>query len=153
MIEIRHATKADRNLLKKMYLSEVEDHAERADKFAEQLINRFNTLLALQNGELRGTLSWEARGGYDDGVAELVGLGVNSKFQRQGIASELVERMIEEASIFYSERGYALRVILLFMEYGNEGARRFYSQMGFSEVARMPNLYPHDDGVIWTRHF
>jgi len=153
MIAIRHAAEVDRDLLKSMYLSEVEDDVARAERFAEQLISRFNTLLALQNGELCGTLSWETRGGYDDGVAELVALGVNRKFQRQGIASELVERMIEEASVFYAERGYVLRVILLFMEYGNEGARRFYSQIGFSEIARMPNLYPHDDGAIWTRHF
>ncbi len=153
MIEIKHATEADRNLLKSMYLSEVEDHAERAERFADQLISRFNTILALQNGELCGTLSWETRGGYDDGVAELAGIGVNSEFQRQGIATELVERMIEEASTFYSERGYTLRVILLFMEYSNEGARKFYSQIGFSEISKIPNLYPHDDGVIWTRHF
>lgn len=153
MIEIRHATEADRDLLKSMYLSEVEDHVARAERFAEQLISRFNTLLALQNSEMCGTLSWETRGGYDDGVAELVGLGVNNEFRRQGIATKLVERMIEEASAFYLERGYALRVILLFMEYGNESARKFYSQTGFSEIARIPNLYPHDDGVVWTRHF
>ncbi len=152
MIEIRPATEADRNLLKTMYLSEVENNVGRAVTFAEDLINHFKTLLALKNSKLCGTLTWDTRGGYDDGVVELVGLGVNREFQRQGIASRLIDIMIEEATRFYSERSYALRVIILFMEGKNEDARKFYSQIGFTEVARIPNLYPHDDGVIWTRN-
>jgi ribosomal protein S18 acetylase RimI-like enzyme len=151
MIEIRPAIEADKDLLKTMYLSEVENHVGRALTFAEGMISRFKTLLALKNGKLCGTLTWDTRGGYDDGVVELVGLGVNSEFQRQGIATRLIDRMIEEAIRFYSERSYTLRVIILFMEGRNDNARKFYSQIGFTEVARIPNLYPHDDGVIWTR--
>ena len=151
MIEIRQATDVDREVLRTMYLSEVENHVERASSFAEQLINRFKTMLALQNNQLCGTLTWDTRGGYDDGVVELVGLGVNKNYQRKGIATKLVEKMIQEASLFYSEQGYTLRVIILFMERQNENARKFYSQTGFIEVARIPRLYPHDDGVIWTR--
>jgi ribosomal protein S18 acetylase RimI-like enzyme len=151
MIEIRQATDVDRELLRTMYLSEVENHDGRASSFAEQLIIRFKTMLALQDCQLCGTLTWDTRGGYDDGVVELVGLGVNKSYQRQGIATKLVERMIQDASLFYVERGYTMRCIILFMEKQNENARRFYSQTGFTEVARIPKLYPHDDGVIWTR--
>jgi ribosomal protein S18 acetylase RimI-like enzyme len=150
MIEIRPAKEEDKNLLKTMYLAEVEDHVGRATTFAEQLINHFKTLLALQENQLCGSLTWDTRGGYDDGVAELVGLGVNAKYQRQGIATKLVKKMIDEVTQFYSERGYILRVIILFMEGKNEDARKFYSRIGFSEVAKIPQLYPHDDGVIWT---
>jgi len=152
MIEIRPATDADGELLKTMYLSDVENNIDRASTFAEHLVSRFKTLLALQDNQLGGTLTWDTRGGYDDGVVELVGLGVNKGYQRQGIATKLVERMIKEASFFYSERGYSLRAIILFMESENEGARKFYSRIGFLEVARIPNLYPNDDAVIWTRY-
>jgi ribosomal protein S18 acetylase RimI-like enzyme len=152
MIEIRPATTADRHLLKTMYLSEVKNHPDRMNTFAEHLINRFKTILALQDAQLCGTLTWDTRGGYDDGVVELVGLGVNRICQLRGIATQLVESLIEEASLFYAERGYALRIIILFMEAKNEGTRKFYSKIGFSEVARVPGLYPHDDGVIWTRN-
>ena len=135
-----------------MYLEEVEDHVERAETFAEDLINHFKTILALENGELCGTLTWDTRGGYDDGVVEIIGLGVKMKFQRQGVARRLVNYFTEEASKFYSNRGYTLRVILLFMEGENEVARKFYSNLGFTEDARIPKLYPNDDGVIWTKH-
>jgi ribosomal protein S18 acetylase RimI-like enzyme len=151
MIEIRHATEAERDLLRDLYLNEVEDHPERAAAFAEALIVKFKTLLAFQNGDVCGSLSWDSRGGYDDGVIELTSLGVNELFQRQGIATLLVNRLIEEATRFYTSRGYQLRSIILFMEGKNEIARKFYSAIGFSEVARIPRLYPYDDAVIWMK--
>jgi ribosomal protein S18 acetylase RimI-like enzyme len=152
MIEIKHATESDRSALRNLYIYEVEDHPERAEAFAEALIVRFKTLLAFQNSNLCGTLSWEPRGGQDDGVIELASLGVNQSFQRQGIATLLVSRMIEEATKYYESNGYRLRTIILFMEDHNEKARKFYSKVGFSQAAKIPKLYPHDDAVIWIRH-
>lgn len=152
MFEIKQTTSADKILLENMYLEEVEDHDERARKFAEDLIDRYKTMIALQDNQLCGTLTWDTRGGYDDGVVEIIGLGVNEKFKRQGIAKKLVKYFIEETSKFYSEKGYSLRVILLFMEGTNDVARKFYSNLGFTEATKIPKLYPHDDGVIWTKH-
>jgi len=152
MLEIRTATDRDFNLLREMYLEEVENHVERAETFANDLIHHFKTMLALQDDKLAGTLTWDARGGYDDGVVELVSIGVNKSFQRKGIATQLVNELIDKASGFYKHRGYILRVIILFMERQNDVARKFYSSLAFNEEATIPGLYPHDDGVIWTRH-
>ncbi len=152
MLEIRVATDADFNLLTNMYLEEVENHTERAKTFAKDLIHHFRTLLAFQDGKLAGSITWDIRGGYDDGVIELISIGVNKSFQRQGIAQQLVQTLIDEATGVYEGQGYTLRVIILFMEKENEIARKFYWKQGFSEVATLPGLYPHDDGVIWIRH-
>ena len=91
-------------------------------------------------------------GGLDDGVAEIIGLGVNEGFKRQGIATSLVDAAIEDMAQFFSGKGYSLRVIMLLMERTNETARNFYSVNKFKEVAVVPSLYPHDDASIWTRH-
>jgi ribosomal protein S18 acetylase RimI-like enzyme len=152
MIEIRQATEADRDLLQNLYIQEIENHPERASAFADALIVKFKTLLAFQNRTVCGSLSWDSRGGYEDGVIELASIGVNEPFRRQGIASRLVEQMIMDAKAFYGSRGYCLRSIILFMEGKNDGARKFYSTIGFTEVARIPNLYPHDDAAIWVQH-
>lgn len=152
MFEIKDATESDRALLENMFLEEIEDHAGRASNFAEDFINHFKTMLALQDGQLCGTLTWDRRGGYDDGVVEIIGLGVNERFRRQGVAKKLVNYFIQETSKFYSEKGYSLRVIMLFMEGRNDIARKFYSNLGFIDVAKIPKLYPHDDGVIWTKY-
>lgn len=152
MLEIRNATQEDLPLLKEMYLREVEEHDERAQTFADQLIKHFKTMLAIKEGNLCGTVTWDVRGGLDDGVVEMVGIGVNAAYKRRKVATSLVESMIGEAREFFSEKGYDLRVIMLFMEKQNEVARKFYAALGFKEAATITALYPHDDGSIWTRH-
>ncbi|MFW9768796.1 MAG: GNAT family N-acetyltransferase [Candidatus Thorarchaeota archaeon] len=152
MLDIRNATREDHQLLRKMYLSEVEDHKERANAFADDLIQRFKTLLAFCDGHLCGTASWDSRGGLDDGVIEMTSIGVNTSKRRQGVGAKLVESIIEDATTFFTQRGYSLRVIILFMERNNEVARKFYSSLGFKENASIEALYPSDDGSIWTRH-
>ena len=152
MLEIRNANPEDLEILKRMYLTEVENHPERAESFADILINQYKTLLAIKDNALCGTVSWDSRGGLDDGVVELSSIGVNEDCQRQGIATELVKSMIQEATRYFSHRGYNLRVVLLFMERQNVGAEKFYSSIGFKESATIEDLYPHDDGSIWTLH-
>jgi ribosomal protein S18 acetylase RimI-like enzyme len=152
MTEFRFTTSDDVLIFEQMYQEEIENHPERARKFAEDLVLKYKTILAFKDNELCGTVSWDPRSGLDDGVVEMIGLGVKEHFKRQGIATNLVNLMIEKASKFYSEQGYNLRVILLFMERGNEIARKFYSANRFKETSVIPSLYPHGDASIWTRH-
>ena len=132
MLEIRNATPEDLEILKRMYLTEVENHEERAESFSDILINQYKPLLAIKDSDLCGTVSWDSRGGLDDGVVELLSIGVNEDFQRQGIATKLVNSIIQEETRYFSEK--------------------FYSSIGFKESATIKDLYPHDDGSIWTLH-
>ena len=152
MMRIRTAKRNDIPLLETMYRTEIEDHVERAQQFANDLVLRYNTLLAIENNVICGTVSWESRGGLDDGVVEMIGLGVTTNFRRQGVGTQLVQAMIEEATRYYRARKYQLRVILLFMEQDNEIARNFYTVNKFKEVASIGALYPSGDASIWVQH-
>ena len=46
---IRNATEKDVDLLVKMYLDEVENHQQRAQQFAKDLIYRFKTIICIYN--------------------------------------------------------------------------------------------------------
>ncbi len=151
MRNVREASESDRELLVRLYVSEVGDDAGLAKEFADDLL-RFRTILCLTDDEVIGTVSWDIRGGLDDGVVELIGLGVNPQHRRQGVAKELVQTLIRSASDHYSSKGHHLRVVYLFMEKDNDLGRSFYESMGFNEVAEVPGLYPHDDASIWTFH-
>ncbi|MFX1441393.1 MAG: GNAT family N-acetyltransferase [Promethearchaeota archaeon] len=148
---MRKATSSDKDLLVNLFISEVEDKKDLAEAFATDLL-RFQTILSLDDDKIVGTVSWDVRGGLDDGVVELIGLGVNPDYRRKGVARELVQTLIHDVSKHYSEQGHKLRVIYLFMEKSNEGGRAFYESVGFKEVADVPDLYPHDDAAIWTMH-
>ncbi|MFW9890223.1 MAG: GNAT family N-acetyltransferase [Candidatus Thorarchaeota archaeon] len=151
MRTVRKATSSDKELLTKLFISEVEDNRNLAEAFATDLL-RLQTILSLDDGNIVGTVSWDTRGGLDDGVVELIGLGVNPDYRRKGVARELVQTLIHDVSKHYSEHGHKLRVIYLFMEKSNEVGRAFYESIGFMEIADVPDLYPHDDAAIWTLH-
>ena len=150
---IRNATEKDMDLVVKLYLDEVENHQQRAQQFAKDLIYRFKTIICISDKTILGTISWDTRGGLDDGVIELVGLGTNSDFQRQGVARELVLSLENEARKYFSKAGYKLRVIYLFMEKSNNIGVLFYNHMGFRKVSEIPSFYPNNDAVMWIKYF
>ncbi len=150
---IRNATEKDLDIVVKMYLDEVENHQRRAQQFAKDLIYRFKTIICVCDKNILGTITWDTRGGLDDGVIELVGLGTSSNFKRQGIARELVLSLINEADKYYSKAGYKLRVIYLFMEKNNDIGELFYNHMAFRKVSEIPSFYPNDDAVMWIKYF
>jgi len=149
---IRSATEKDMDIVIRMCLDEIENHQQRAQQFAKDLIYRFKTIICVCDKKILGTITWDTRGGLDDGVIELVGLGTSSDFKRQGIARELVLSLINEAKKYFSKAGYKLRVIYLFMGKSNNIAELFYNHMGFRKVSEIPSFYPNDDAIIWVKH-
>ena len=151
--KIRNATEKDMDIIVKMYLDEVENHQQRAQKFAKDLIYRFKTNICVSDKNVLGTISWDTRGGSDDGVIELVALGTRSEFQRQGVMRELLLSIENEARKYFSKAGYKLRVIYLFMEKSNNIGELFYNHMGFRKVSEIPSFLPKDDAVMWIKYF
>ncbi len=148
MHSFKIATEEDRDILVEMYYHEIEENQVQAQQFADDLIQRYNTILNISDSEICGTLSWEIRGGLDDGVIELVAMGVTEKYRRKGVGSGLVIQMLEMARLVFSESGSMLRIVYLFMENQNETARQFYESLGFDEEIRLSAFYPHDDAAI-----
>ena len=149
---IRNTTEKDMDIVEKMYLDEIENHQQRAQQFAKDLIYRFKTIICVCDKKILGTITWDTRGGLDDGVLELVGLGTSSDFKRQGIARELVLSLINEATKYFFNAGYKLRVIYLFMGKSNNIAELFYNHMGFRKVSEIPSFYPNDNAVMWIKY-
>ncbi len=144
----RKVSEKDKDLLEAMYVSEVEKDQKRAEKFANDLIFRLRTIICTNGDKILGTVSWNRRGGTDDGVIELIALGVKTSHQRKGIAKKLILTLIDEAKIFFSKEGYKLRIIYLFMEKSNIIAQNFYKYMDFHKVSEIKAFLPHDDAIM-----
>ncbi len=134
-----------------MFIEDIDTNNELAEAFANDLIEEMITLLCFENEQLCGTVSWEIRGGIDDGVVEIIGLGVREPYKRRGVATRLVESAVKDASEAFMERGYELRRAFLFMESNNEIARKFYTKIGFEEVASIPDFYPSHGASIFLK--
>jgi len=148
---IREAITSDRASLVQIYLQDVEKDEKRAGAFADDLLNRMNTLVCVQEDRVIGSLSWDTRGGVEDGVIELASMGVTEEQRRRGIGRALVEAMRKLATERFAAEGQRFRFVYLFMEKGNQTARRFYRSMGFREACTIPSMYPHDDACVWTQ--
>jgi ribosomal protein S18 acetylase RimI-like enzyme len=150
---IRFSSEEDLETIKKMFLEEIIADKKLANRFAKDLVYKYKTFLFLVNKEIVGTISWDIKGGIEDGVVELVGLGVNQTYRRQGIGKNLVEAMIRECKTYFSELGYKLRVIFLYMERSNEIGELFYKSMYFNKICEISSFYPKNDAIIWIRYF
>jgi ribosomal protein S18 acetylase RimI-like enzyme len=143
----------DEVLLKEMYLRDVEKDHDKASRFAHDLTYKLKTIVCTHKNQVIGTISYDIRGGVEDGVVELTALGITPAYQRRGIGRELTLSLIREAKALFTKFGYKLRVIYLFMEKNNEVGRRFYRSLGFREVFTIPSFLPNDDAVLWIKYF
>ena len=150
---IKIIEREDELLLKEMYLRDVEKDHDKASRFAHDLTYKLKTIACIHKKLVIGTISYDIRGGVEDGVIELTALGVSPSFHRRGIGRELILSLIREAKALFTKFGYKLRVIYLFMERNNEVGRKFYRSLGFRELFTIPSFLPHDDAVLWIKYF
>ncbi len=76
-----------------------------------------------------------AGGWVVDGELQILKVGVAPAWRRRGIARELLARISDDARNLGADR------LSLEVRVGNAGARRFYEQLGFSELGVRPHYY------------
>ncbi len=151
MILLRKAIESDFDLLKEMYVRDVMPDDELAGAFAHDLLSQMETILCFYDDNLCGTISWAIRGGMDDGIIEIIGLGVTERYKRKGIATRLVNQVFVDSKEKFSSKKHKLRLAFLFMEESNEVARQFYLKQGFQEAAMISEFYPSDGASIFIK--
>ena len=83
-------------------------------------------------------------------TADILNIGIDPDFQRQGYATGLLNHLIEEL------RKRHIREILLEVRAGNKSAIQFYKKQGFKEISVRKNYYmknsknqsQREDGII-----
>lgn len=83
------------------------------------------------------------------GEADMMNIAVDSHYRRQGVAQELVTRLVE---LLKSNGVYCLT---LEVRASNEPAKALYEKLGFSQVGRRPNYYyaPREDALILRKEW
>ena len=83
------------------------------------------------------------------GQADMMNLAVRQESRRQGVAQQLVERLIAELSKIEAN------ILMLEVRVSNASAIAFYEKMGFVQVGRRPNYYfkPREDAFIMRKEW
>lgn len=76
----------------------------------------------------------------------IANVAVDQAFRRQGLATSLLQTLLEEA------RAHKLSFVTLEVRIGNLAAISFYRKLGFQEVGRRKRFYtkPEEDAVLMT---
>lgn len=76
-------------------------------------------------------------------------IAVFPQYRRQGVATKLMKALIKYA------KENEMSMVSLEVRPSNEGARKLYESLGFSEKGRRKGFYrdPAEDGLIMTRFF
>ena len=82
-------------------------------------------------------------------ATDMMNLAVRQESRRQGVAHQLVERLIAELSKMEAN------ILMLEVRVSNASAIAFYEKMGFVQVGRRPNYYfkPREDAFIMRKEW
>ena len=83
------------------------------------------------------------------GEADMMNIAVSASCRRQGIAQELVQRLVAALA---EKEVYSLT---LEVRASNAPAKALYEKLGFSEIGRRPNYYrnPKEDALILRKEW
>ena len=97
-------------------------------------------LMDVDGGTIRGYAGFW----YDGDDAELMTIGVGSAYQRQGIASALLQRLIDEA------KRQGARRMLLEVRVDNDAALALYQHFGFTRLGLRKRYYQPEGVDAYT---
>ena len=102
-------------------------------------------LVAVENGRVVGYVGSQSV--MDE--ADMMNLAVCPEYRRQGVACELVERLV--AQLRHNE----VTCLTLEVRASNEAAKALYRKLGFAQVGCRPNYYrnPKEDALILRKEW
>ena len=127
---------------------------EGADVFINETEKKHFFLVAEENKEIVGLISWKTHGLLKHELAELSRIAVLSEHRGKGISEKLFEELLKNSKAYYNTKGFALRKLFLQTHLSNVRAQNFYKKLGFNHEATLKNHYYNgEDEMIFSMFF
>ncbi len=139
----RAATYNDKNQIAKVLIDfyNMNDLNEAINAFTEELKKDFHYIVALENKEIIGLVSWLPHGLPKHGLFELDRICVLSRARGMGIGKKLIDELKNSAYKWYRKmNGYPRKLYLLTHE-NNTNAHVFYERIGFTHETTLKDHY------------
>jgi len=122
--------------------------------FKHETKKHHNYIVADNNGEIIGIVTWTMHGIPRHQLCELDRIAVLPKYRGEGIARGLFNALIADANKFYKKHGSKLRKLYLLCHADNKRAHTFYKKMGLKHEATLKqHYYSHIDEYVFSLFF
>ena len=142
----RAATYNDKNQIAKVLIDfyNMNDLNEAINAFTEELKKDFHYIVALENDEIIGLVSWLPHGLPKHGLFELDRICVLSRARGMGIGKKLIDELKNSAYKWYRKMKGNPRKLYLLTHENNTNAHIFYEQIGFTHETTLKDHYYKD---------
>src|SRR3989338_523410 len=140
------------NVLVKSY--NIGDFNEGVSTFKKEIKKQHRYIVAEENKNIIGIVTWIAHGLPKHQLAELDRIAVLPEYRGKGVAKKLFEELIKEVSKFYKKNNSRLRKLYLLTHADNERAKKFYEKLGFKhETTLKAHYYKDKDEFVYSIFF
>ena len=142
-IQIRNAKEKDSDQIAIVLLDfyNMKNKEEATRTFQSESQKGYHYIVAKQNDKIIGLVTWLTHGLLKHGLFELDRICLLKESRGLGLGKTLVEKLIENARIFYRERNEHIRKLYLLTHEENKSAQLFYEKVGFKYEATLNNHY------------
>ena len=140
---VRRAQSKDAKAIAKVLVKSynIKDEKEGIDVFKSESKKGHRYIVAEEEGEIVGIVTWLPHGLPKHGLAELDRIAVMPKMQGKGVAKQLKDALFKKCKEWYKSQDSALRKLYLLTHEDNARARKFYEKMGFSHETTLNEHY------------
>ena len=150
---IRNAKKEDSLQIADVLLDfyNMEDQEEAKKVFFNELEKEFHYIVAIEDNEILGLVTWLVHGLPKHGLFELDRICILGNSRGKGIGKKLVYALIDDAKGWYMSRNGKARKLYLLTHEDNKNAHLFYEKVGFKhETTLKDHYYKNQDERVYT---
>ncbi len=122
--------------------------------FKDELQKKHFFIIADQNKEIIGIISWVIHGIPKHQLAELSRVAVLPQYRGKGVSKKLFDSLLTNIHEFYNQKGFKLRKLFLQTHAKNLRAQAFYYKLGFLHEATLKDhYYKGENEMIFSMFF
>ncbi|MEK6983373.1 MAG: GNAT family N-acetyltransferase [Nanoarchaeota archaeon] len=132
----------------------IKDLQEGIDTFKNEIKKQHHYLVAEENQEIIGIVTWLMHGLPKHQLCELDRIAVLPEYRGKGVAIQLFNALIKDSSSFYKKNKSKLRKLYLLTHADNTRAHKFYEKLGFKHETTLKQHYYRDkDEYVYSMFF
>lgn len=141
-MDYRHNIEDDHEQIAKIYVENTKvPSLEEAKEVYDWELERYKFLVAEENGNIIGFISWRINGERRHELVRIKRLIIEDVPNKEEVAEELIRRATDEADKELKRKGFKLRKVFAMVHSHDEEIKKFYEKLGFEHETTLKDHY------------